>query len=397
VVKRSKTDAGGNVHFTVGSLRHTGHRAGGVDFKGELGLVKAALLYADGVELISVGASFASGMNELAGLTTPEKLALLRRFLPDMDLGGSRAETERFFGQMDALIEKQRRRRRLSKTDATLLIYLKGKWSEIEQIVDSAMKQWGADDFMVALRSGRLELSPFSNMAPDDILKLGMGASSTQPLADQAWEEYRKTVLEAVSNKTTYPLFDDLTGDIVGKADSKGLLRPAAGTKRRSRHGGLSGDLLQRLPMFERARVTEVLDIREELSDYLDPFRAAVEDMANTIESASWETDFDEEADLVFRGTVGPTVRAIEDRVRSDQSLKEMTYRYGPITAAGAASSLGAFLGTGSVLGGLAVLAGGVAAAAFQGAATDRKERAKIEGERLYFYYRAGRRLRLRR
>ena len=90
-------------------------RTGGVDFEGELGLLKAALPYADGVELISVGASFAAGMDELGRLATPEKVILLRRFLPDMDLGGSPAETERFFAQMDALIAKQRRRRRLSK------------------------------------------------------------------------------------------------------------------------------------------------------------------------------------------------------------------------------------------------------------------------------------------
>src|SRR5215218_6198006 len=109
---------------------------------------------------------------------------------------------------------------------------------------------------MVALRSGRLGLSPFSNMAPDDILKLGMGASaSTQPLADQAWEEYRQTVLETVSNKATYPLFDDLTGNIVRQAVRMGLIRPTAGSKRRGKHGGLSGDILQRLPMFEKAGV----------------------------------------------------------------------------------------------------------------------------------------------
>src|SRR5215218_2100337 len=167
----SETDTESNVHFTVGSLRQTSRRAGGVDFKGELGLVKAALLYADGVELISVGASFASGMDELARLTTPEKLVLLRRFLPDMDLEGSPQETEALDRDLGGLIEKLRRRRRLSKTDAIKLTYVKEKWSGIEQVVSGAMQRWGAEDFMVAMRSGRIELSPFSNMAPDDILK----------------------------------------------------------------------------------------------------------------------------------------------------------------------------------------------------------------------------------
>jgi len=342
--------------------------------------------------LISVGASFAAGMNELAGLATPEKLALLRRFLPNMDLGGSPAETERFFGQMDALVEKQRRRRRLTKKEAILVTYLKEKWGEVEQIVDGTMQKWGAEDFMVALRSGRLELSPFSNMAPEDIVKLGMGASSTDPLADQAWEEYQRTVLGAVGDKDTYPLFDDLTGDIVGQAVKNGLIRPTAGARRRGKHAGFSGDILQRLPMFEGAGVSDVLEIREELSEYLVAFRVAVASSAATIDSAPWSVDdFVEEADLVFRESVAPAVGRIEERVERDRDLRELTLRYGPPLLV-APASIGAFLGGQWALGGLAVLASGLSTVA-----AARSSRTKVEQERLYFYYRAGKRLGRRR
>lgn len=392
-MEKGKSDSETTVHFTVGSLRQTSCRAGGVDFKGELGLVKAALLYADGVELISVGASFAAGMDELGRLATPEKLILLRRFLPDMDLGGTPAETERFLGQMDALIEKLRRRRRLSREEVIMLTYLQGEWGKIERVVDGTMQKWGAEDFMVALRSGRLGLSPFSNMAPADILKLGMGTSaSTQPLADKAWEEYQRTVLEAVSNKATHPLFDDLTGDIVGQAVRKGLIRPTAGAKRRGRHAGFSGDILQRLPMFERASVSDVLEIQDELSEYLGAFRDAVASSAATIEAAPWSVDdFAEEADVVFRESVAPAVGRIEERVERDRDLRELTLRYGPPLLA-APSSIGAFLGGQWALGGLAVLAAGLSTVA-----AARSSRTRVEQERLYFYYRAGKRLRLRR
>ena len=393
MVVRSGTDTAGKVHFTVGSLRHTSRRAGGVDFEGELGLLKAALLYADGVKLISVGASFAAAMDELGRLATPDKLALLRRFLPAMDIGSSPAEAERFFRQMDTLIEKRRKRRRLSKEEAILLTYLKAEWSKIEHVVDGAIEKWGAKDFMVALRSGRIELSPFSNMSPEDVVKLGMGTSaSTRPLADRAWEEYRQTVLEAVSNKTTYPLFDDLTGNIVGRAVTKGLIRPTEGAKRRGKHGGLSGDLLQRLPMFEKAGVSEVLEIRDELSEYLGVFRDAVASSAATIESAPWAVnDFAEEADLVFLENVAPAVGRIEQRVEGDRDLRELTLRYGPSFLSGA-SSIGAFLGGQWALGSLAVLAAGLTAVA-----AGRSQRKEIERERLYFYYRAGKRLGRRR
>ena len=66
-----------------------------------------------------------------------------------------------------------------------MLTYLQEEWGKIERVVDGTMHKWGAEDFMVALRTGRLGLSPSSNMTPADILKLGMGTSaSTQPLAD---------------------------------------------------------------------------------------------------------------------------------------------------------------------------------------------------------------------
>jgi hypothetical protein len=38
--------AAGGVHFTVGSLQYTDRRAGGIDFREEIELVKAALLLA---------------------------------------------------------------------------------------------------------------------------------------------------------------------------------------------------------------------------------------------------------------------------------------------------------------------------------------------------------------
>jgi hypothetical protein len=255
------------------------------------------------------------------------------------------------------------------------------------------MRNWGAEDFMVALRSGKLELSPFSNMAPADILKLGMSTSaSTQPLADKAWEEYRRTVLEAVSNKSTYPLFDDLTGDIVGRAVKKGLIRPTSAAKRRGRHAGFSGDILQRLPMFEKAGVSDVLEIREELSEHLGAFRDAVASSAATIESAPWSLeDFAEEADLVFRESVAPAIERIEERVEGNRDLRELTLRYGP-PLLGAPACIGVFLGGQWALGGLAVLAAGLSTVA-----AARSSRTGVEQERLYFYYRAGKRLRLRR
>jgi hypothetical protein len=65
------------------------------------------------------------------------------------------------------------------------------------------------------------------------------------------------------------------------------VIRPSSADKRRGKHGGLSGDLLRKLPMFEKAGVSEVLEIRDELSEHLGTFRDAVATSAATIEAGT--------------------------------------------------------------------------------------------------------------
>jgi hypothetical protein len=144
--------------------------------------------------------------------------------------------------------------------------------------------------------------------------------------------------------------------------------------------------------MFEKADVSTVLDVREELSEYLGSFREAVAISAATIESASWEVErFAEESELVFRENVAPAVEHIEERVEGDPDLKELSYRYGGSLLGAGAATIGAFVGGGPALADLVALAAGLAAAGWQAVAAGRSQRKEMEGERLYFYYRAAR------
>jgi hypothetical protein len=370
-----------------------------VDFRGELGLLKAALLYADRVELVSVGASFMGSLDELGRMRTEARLALMRKLMPLVDPGASPEQLQGAYRLIDSMSRKRLGRRgRLTPDERHLLRFLDDTWCKMQDLVESQFEAWGADDFRVALRSGMLELKPFAATSPEAVLEMGMAlgkpGATTRPFADKAYDEYVETICRAIGDGGTYPLFDDLTGDVVGKAVRRGLLSPTPGAKKRGKHGGLSGDLLRRLPLFERASVAEVLEIRSELLPHLEAFREAVAEAAAVIESASWDgARFAEEAELVFREKVAPAVGRIERAVQDDRSKKELSYRYGPLAAVGGASSLGAFLGTGSALAGLAVLAANLAAAGYQGRASARTRRKELEGERLYFYYRAGRML----
>jgi hypothetical protein len=395
----SKTNSGARVHFTVGSLRFMRRGPGGVDFREEIGLLKAALLYADHVRLVSVGGSTVTSLDELSRMPPLPKLELIRKMLPLMQPDASPEhlrETYRIIDSMSRSLERGGKGRGLSDDERLLLRRMdKDMWDPVRKLVVDALDEWGAVAFKVALRSGLVEVRPFAVTTPEELLRMGLDADSrsTASYSDEAYEEYRRTILKAVGDDKTYPLFDDLTGgDIVARAVREGVIRPSSADKRRGKHGGLSGDLLRRLPMFEKATVSEVLEIRNELSAQLGAFRDAVATSAARIEAAPWAVnDFAAEAGLVFRENVAPAIERIEERVEEDRGLRELSMRYGPHLFSGAAG-MGVFLAGQWALGSLAALAAGLSTVA-----ASRSQRNEVESQQLYFYYQAGKRLGRRR
>jgi hypothetical protein len=347
---------------------------------------------------VSVGASTVATVDALGKMPTLAKLELVRELLPSVQPNASPLELQNNYRTIDSMTRSLRRGKRgrgLSDEERVFLRRVdKDLWRPIRNHVENTLDRWGAADFRVALNSGLVEVRPFAATTTSKLLELGMTDGPIDPFADDAFKEYRETILKAVDDGTTYPLFDDITGgDVVARAVRQGVILPSPAAKRRGKHGGLSGDLLQRLPMFEKASVSEVLSIRDELSEYLGGFREAVTDAAAAIEAASWEVNwFAQEAELVFRETVAPAVDRIEERVKADRDLKELSYRYGP-SLLGGASSIGALLAGGSALAALAALTAGLASGV-QAVASARSRRKELEGEQLYFYYRAGRALR---
>ncbi len=390
------------MHFTVGSLPSTEDRAEGFfNFEHELGLLKAALLYADRVKLCSVGASFMASLNDLGNAPFKDKLTMVREFLPMTNPDASPEELEKAYRLIDALGGNRAQRRALNeRVRKEGRKVLNEGWTGLGNVVEEQFRTVrGAEGFRAALRSGLVELHPFRRISAVGLIQMGMessgGLSPAELYSDELYDEYENRIYATVQDGTTYPLFDDTTGNMVSRAVSSGLILPSQGAVARGRHGGLSGDLLQRLPLFERASVAEVLNIREELVDHLDGFREAVAQLADAIGPASWDEEFMEEAERIVQERVAPAVRRIERAVEERRDIRELSWRFGPpMATAGVPPSVGVFVGSGSVLGSLAALAVGLTTGAAQAAARHREQRRALEGNQLYFYYRAGELLR---
>ncbi len=380
------------LRFTVGSLRYTNDRSGRADLRGELGLVKAALLYADHVELCSYGSAVMSTLDDLANPSNRQQLEWMREFIPPMEPGASTEQLEEINRIIDNMIRRppgSKGWRRLQPHERQMFKSMDETWKKMRTLVEDYFSEAGAESFRAARDSGLLKLVPFSQVTPVALLQAATD-DGLELHVDETNEEFEKAVFASVRNAGTYPLFDDLTGDLVGEAVRRGALRPTPAAAR-SRHASLSGDLLQRLPLFERVGVDEILDIREELAEYLDGFRLAVSEFSAAIAPAAWErSDFEEEAGRIHREKVDTAVRRIRDAVKEHHGLKSLSNSYGPPAAGAAATSFGAFVGSGSALGALLVLAAGLPAAAYRGAVTRATESRQTENDRLYFYYRAG-------
>src|SRR3712207_6281155 len=102
----------------------------------------------------------------------------------------------------------------------------------------------GIDGFREAVSTGVLEIHPFRQTTAEALveatLRGGGNLLEAVDLVDMI-EEYLARAMDAVEDGSTYPLFDDLTGNFVGEAVRHGLLTVSDAAEHRGRYAGLTG------------------------------------------------------------------------------------------------------------------------------------------------------------
>ena len=327
---RPEPDRGesGGVHFAIGSA--AGYDCSGdLNLREDLALVKATLLYADQVKLCSPGASVLSGIAEFQEASTEEQARLVVRFLPELQPSMSSQEIY-FFEAAVGLRGRGEKRRIKKNTLKKILRMVEDQREQLAAMVVEQHKAVGIEGFRQAVRSGVLEVHPFRQTSAEAII--GVTIRGQGNLLDgvdlvDLIEDFLDQAMGAVEDASTYPLFDDLTGDFVGEAVRHHLLTSTESGVARGRYGGLTADLLQRLPLFEQASLSDILAIRRDLEGPLRGFRLAVSGFSREIRSAAWEPEFPEEAEALFRERVKQEVERIEEAVRENDSPRELAWR----------------------------------------------------------------------
>jgi hypothetical protein len=153
-------------------------------------------------------------------------------------------------------------------------------------------------EFDRAVGAGLLEIHQFretENNIPASYLR-GTFIQSVENLAD----EFNRVVIDAMTDSTTHPLFDDGTGSIVKLGIEFGVISPSATRVAQAKQTQLAANVLNRLPLFDEASMNEILDVRRELEGQLVRFRSAIMKYADTIKNAAWDDEFCAEAEELF-------------------------------------------------------------------------------------------------
>ena len=382
------------LHFTVASA--AGHHSPNkLDLSEDLALVKASLLYADKVRLCSVGSSLLSAIAEYAEAPAKERAKLVVRYLPVLQPSMS-ADEVHFFEAAVGMRSRKEERRIPKRTRSEILDMVRQEGDDLRQNVVAQHKAAGIEGFREAVREGVLEIHTFGQTSVEAIVEARLTGNghwlSGVDIAD-VLVEFIEQASEAMISGTTYPLLDAPTAEFVAAAEGAGFAQVSTAAADRGRHSGLAGDLLRRLPLFEKATISEVLDIRRDLRVPLLGFRRAVADFAREVRSAAWQEGFAEEAETLFREKVEPEVEKIENAVKENSSYAEIgrrIIRHGGAGLAGGA--VGGFLASASSLADVsaAALLGGVGGPLVKALLEKHQRIRELEDNQLYFYYAAG-------
>jgi hypothetical protein len=364
-------------HITIGSAP-----AYGLSLEGDLRLVKSALLYADQVKLCSVVSSMVITMSLLMETDQKRYFEILEKLLPamaqDKAQGQQIAEMVRSYRSIGYHRNATKHELQLRAKIQPMLAHLR---NQLNDNIKRLLVEAGIRSLNHAVQTGLLQLHTFR-------------ASDTWD-NDSLVEEYVEILQDTLSSGATYPLFDDQTGNLVRTGLQEGRISVSQAGISRGKHSGLAARLFERLPLFDEASVSEILDIRLELEKPLTRFRSAMITFSDGIRTAAWDEDFSFEAEQVFQRDVQPAILDLEEAVKTNKYLLSVLRKVAdkPLTIP-SASALGILMSKLSSLPDIASQAFGLGAAsgllAYDAYKDWLNDKRKIEDNQLYFYYKAG-------
>lgn len=155
------------------------------------------------------------------------------------------------------------------------------------------------------------------------------------------------------------------------------------------KHAKIVNDLITGLPNFEFAEIDEILDIKKELSKPLVNFRKAIFDFSKQIKSAPWDNDFKYDCQKLYHTQIAPSLNELEQKIKDNNVFKNIC-----ASLINKELLLPMVAGiTGGIVSGLSSLVVGSAIDINSGLVKNAKKIQDVKNNSLYFYYQAQKKL----
>lgn len=367
----------------------------------EAELVKAAVLYADSVELLSPTHQMVRSLGEFAE-GPAQNLFHLMDSLDDHTLEAlgldNPAATRGVLGPLAKLDPQALRALSQVAPDGAVLAEFADKIAEFRSHIDGSMKDLrttvegmrqdsGVAEVDIAVRRGVVRIND----------RLPLDATS-----DDQFRALRAEIDRYLRDPQTLVVLDNQMASLTSALINDGLLKPASRAIANAGEAAVGTGLIARLPAFPAAPIDELLDLRADLSDPLVRYRRAASELRGRLLGGPFDADIEGEIDSIWRTQVAPELLTIREAMADHGLVQEMLRLVGtsPKQFAGGVFSSGLAVYFGAVGSVEQAVGAGLAALAVGGPpvvkrALERSERlTPVKQNDLFYLYELDRRTR---
>ncbi len=360
----------------------------GPSLTADVELVRAAVLYADEVQLVSMSAVMLASVVQFAAGDGVDMLGMLSQ-LDDAtltSLGFDAGRRRQLVASLPLLRSSAFDDLGIGDARREILQGLEEPMMQMREIAAGLLESSGGVELIPALESGVVTLSP-SGLE-------GQGATT-----DDAVENWLRLLKRLVHDPEMRLLFDDGVADLVRALVREGTVRPRELTLQHAGQAAIGAGLIARLPVFPQARLDELLDLRADLSGALSRYRLAVVRISAKLRSRAYDEELSAEVDDLWHQELAPVLVELEDLLAEHALVREIARAAGrdlrTLVMAGSALYVG--LGQLANLEGWLTSAVAAAAPMMHAAAAGALSRAEVRREvgrhELFYVFELNRRL----
>jgi hypothetical protein len=314
--------------------------------RNDVRLVKAALLYADEVELLGL----AAGLVHSLGLTPQSQRLTLRQMMELTDgVTGSKTLTPAH-RQLLLLTE------RLNKSGAALPAHVSEGLRDIETVEAEARRllsegqrdvidSTGADELVPALQAGVVSVASVGGDL-ESALMAATGRRDNAETTKEVAQWVHEVRLRMIDHRTRL-LLDEQSEDHVRALLAEGVIPADQVGLRLASKAAIGAGFVARLPSFPHVRMDELIDFRRELGAPLIRYRSAVSRFSRQLPSLA-STALQPGVSELWETEVSPAVLEINELLHEHTFMKEAARAVGQSVGVYAAAGASIWVGLGA-------------------------------------------------